>query len=67
MPKSRVIRVTPNVEQCLVELKNAVKGLPAGEAKKRANAALAYLARTFKGERQPLRGADCRPGELIIR
>jgi hypothetical protein len=67
MAKSRTIRVTPNVLNCLVELKKAVKAMPAGELKKRANAALAYLDRTFQGERQPRAGAECTEHTLIIK
>jgi hypothetical protein len=47
MAKSKTIRVTPNVQRCLEELKAAVKSLPAGDLKKRAEGALDYLSRTF--------------------
>jgi hypothetical protein len=59
MPRSRSIRVTVNLEQCLKELKAALKEMPSNEAKKRASRALAYLEKTFKGEPQPLRGSSC--------
>jgi len=59
MPKSRTIRVTPNLEQCLKELKAALKDLPVGDKKKNAVSALSYLEKTFKGEKQPLRGCGC--------
>lgn len=67
MPKSRTIRVTPNLMACLDELKKAVQELPSGERKKRAAAALGYLARTFRGEKQPLLGAGCPRDTLIIK
>lgn len=67
MPTRRTIRVTPNLMACLTELRKAVQELPAGEQKKRAMAALGYLARTFRGEQQPLRGSRCPPDTLIIK
>ena len=66
MAKSKTIRVTPNVQKCLEELKAAVKSLPAGDLKKRAEGAVNYLSRTFKGEPQPLKGRTCPGGALII-
>ena len=66
MAKSKTIRVTPNVQKCLEELKTAVKSLPAGDLKKRAEGALDYLSRTFKGDPQPLKGISCPAGKLII-
>ena len=66
MAKSRTIRVTPNVQKCLEELKAAVKSLPSGDLKKRAEGALNYLSRTFKGEPQPLKGRGCPPNKLVI-
>jgi len=67
MAKSKTIRVTPNVQKCLKELKEAVKFLPAGDLKKNAEGALNYLSRTFKGEPQPLKGRHCPAGKLIIK
>lgn len=66
MAKSKTIRVTPNVQKCLEELKAAVKTLPAGDLKKRAEGALDYLSRTFKGGPQPLSGIRCPAAKLII-
>lgn len=66
MPKSRTIRVTPNVQKCLEELKNAIKTLPPGDLKKRAEGAIDYLSRTFKGEPQPQKGSRCTAGKLFI-
>ena len=67
MAKSKTIRVTPNVQKCLKELKEAVKSLPAGDLKKNAEGALNYLSRTFKGEPQPLKGRACPHGKPIIK
>lgn len=67
MAKSKTIRVTPNVQKCLKELKATVKSLPSGDLKKRAEGALNYLSRTFKGEPQPLKGRTCPHGKLIIK
>jgi len=66
MARSRVIRVTPNVQKCLQELKSAIKTMPAGEAQKRAQQALDYLARTFAGKRQPSQGRICPHGTALI-
>lgn len=67
MAKSKTIRVTPNVQKCLEELKKAVKSLPAGDLKKNAEGALDYLSRTFKGEPQALKGRHCPYGKPIVR
>jgi len=67
MAKSKTIRVTPNVQKCLEELKAAVKTLPAGEKKKRAEGAISYLSSTFQGKPQPLKGRNCPGGGLFIR
>ena len=67
MAKSKTIRVTPNVDFCLKELKEAVKSMPEGDLKKKAQGALNYLSRTFKGEPQPAQGARCPGGRLIVR
>lgn len=66
MAKSRTIRVTPNVQKCLEELRAAVKSMTAGDKKKRAEGALDYLSRTFKGEPQPMKGRNCPPDKQII-
>lgn len=66
MARSKTIRVTPNVQKCLEELKAAVKALPAGDLKKRAEGAIRYLDKTFKGEPQPKRGKICPGGTLVI-
>jgi len=67
MAKSKTIRVTPNVQKCLEELKKAIKSLPPGDLKKRAEAALNYLSRTFKGEPQPRKGMICPVDKPIIK
>jgi hypothetical protein len=67
MAKSKTIRVTPNVQKCLEELSTAVKSLPAGEKKKRAEGAISYLSNTFKGKPQPGKGRACPGGRLFIK
>jgi hypothetical protein len=66
MAKSKTIRVTPNVDFCLKELKEAVKSMPEGNLRERAQGAVNYLSRTFKGEPQPARGAGCPGGPRKI-
>jgi hypothetical protein len=66
MAKSKTIRVTRNVQKSLEELKTAVKSLPAGDLKKRAEGAISYLSNTFKGKPQPGKGRTC-PVGLFIR
>jgi len=65
MAKSKTIRVTPNVNKSLEELKTAVKSMPAGEKKEKAEGAISYLSTTFKGKRQPGQGRSCPVGRLI--
>ena len=67
MAKSKTIRVTPNVQKCLQELKAVVKSMPSGEKKKRAEAAVTYLSSTFQGKPQPLKGRACPGGKIFIR
>jgi hypothetical protein len=67
MAKSKTIRVTPNVQKCLEELKAVVKTLPAGDKKKRAEGAITYLSQTFKGKPQPGQGRSCPGGTLLVR
>jgi hypothetical protein len=67
MAKSKTIRVTPNVQKCLEELSAAIKSLPAGEKKKRAEGAVSYLSSTFKGKPQPGKGRMCPGGRIFIR
>jgi len=66
MAKSKTIRVTPNVQKCLEELKAAVKTMPAGEKKDRAEGAISYLSSTFQGKPQPKQGVTCPGGRLFI-
>ncbi len=65
MTKSKTIRVTPNVNKSLEELKTAVKSMPAGEMKERAEGAISYLSTTFKGKPQPGQGRHCPAGRII--
>jgi len=67
MAKSKTIRVTPNVQKCLGELSSAVKSMPSGEKKTRAEGAISYLSTTFKGKPQPGKGRSCPGGKLFIR
>ncbi len=67
MAKSKTIRVTPNVQKCLDELKAVVKSLPSGDKKKRAEGVITYLSQTFKGKPQPLKGRNCPGGTLLVR
>jgi hypothetical protein len=67
MAKNRTVRVTPNLLLCLDELRAALKALPAGDLKARGRRALAYLERTFAGERQPQSKGLCPPDTSIIK
>jgi hypothetical protein len=67
MARSKMIRVTPNVQKCLEELKAAVKSMRSGTWKKRAEGAILYLDKTFKGKPQPKKGMWCPGGSPIIR
>ena len=67
MAKSKTIRVTPNVQKSLEELKAAAKSLPAGDLKKRAEGALNYLSSTFKGKPQPKKGRYCPGGSAFVK
>ena len=66
MAKSKTIRVTPNVQKCLEELKAVVKSMPSGAKKERAEAVISYLSETFKGKPQPRLGKKCPGGRIII-
>ncbi len=66
MAKSKTIRVTPHVQACLDELRAAVKSLPAGKKKERAEGAISYLSTTFKGKPQPGKGRTCPGGRIIV-
>jgi len=67
MAKSKTIRVTPNVQKSLEELKAVVKSMPGGEKKERAEGAISYLSQTFEGKPQPGKGRACPGGKLIIK
>jgi hypothetical protein len=51
----------------LEELSAAVKSMPSGPKKERAEGAISYLSTTFKGKPQPGKGRHCPGGKLIIR
>ncbi len=67
MAKSKTIRVTPNVQKCLEELKAVVKSMPSGAKKERAEGIISYLSQTFKGKPQPGKGRACPGGRPVIR
>ena len=67
MAESKTIRVTPNLKKCLDVLRAAVASLPAGKRRRQAQAALSYLARTFQGKPQPLRGRGCPVETSVIK
>ena len=67
MARSKTIRVTTNVMDCLKELNEAVKSMPDGDLKKRAQKALNYLSKTFKGEPQTMRGRHCGGPRPVVR
>jgi len=66
MAKSKTIRVTPNVQKCLEELKAVVKSMPSGAKKERAEGVISYLSETFKGKPQPKQGRTCPGGRVLI-
>ena len=67
MEKTKKIKVTPNVKKCLEILAEALKDMPPGDMKTRAEGAVGYLDRTFKGEPQPAKGESCPEGALLIK
>lgn len=67
MAKSKTVRITPNLQKCIDELKEAVNTMPSGDSKKKAEGALNYLTLAFKGEKQPLRGRECPVDKAIIK
>jgi hypothetical protein len=67
MAKSKTIRVTPNVKKSLEELKAAVKSMPEGNLKERAEGAIDYLSNTFKGKAQPGGGRICPTAKPVIK
>jgi hypothetical protein len=67
MAKNKKIKVTPNVQKCLEILVDVVKDMPSSDLKTKAQGAIDYLDRTFKGEPQPNKGRNCPQATLIIR
>jgi len=53
------ISVTKNVSYALEVLEKALKELPEGETKEKANGAIGYLLKAATGEKQPQRGQEC--------
>ena len=66
MANDKTIQVTPNVQRCLEILTEALKSLPAGDPKEKAEGAIQYLSRTFEGGPQPGGGRTCPGGSAII-
>lgn len=66
MAKSKVIRATPNLLNCLKVLKEVVKKMPAGNLKKRANFAINYMDKTFKGKPQSRALISCPRNAPIV-
>ncbi len=64
---AKKIKVTPNVQKCLEILTEIVKDLSPGDLKTKAEGAIDYLDRTFKGEPQPAKGENCPEGALLIK
>jgi hypothetical protein len=64
---AKKIKVTPNVQKCLEILGEIVKDMPSGDLKTKAEGAVDYLDRTFKGEPQPAKGESCPEGALLIK
>jgi hypothetical protein len=67
MAESKTIRVTPNLKKCLEVLKKAVASMPAGALRRKAQEALSYLAKSFAGKPQPLRGRGCPVDTSVIK
>lgn len=65
--KKITVEVTPNLQKCLEEWREALKSLAEGDLKTRAKGALDYLTNTFAGELQPMEGKSCPPGKLIVK
>jgi len=67
MAKTKKIKVTPNVKKCLDILTEALKDMPPSDLKTKAEGAVDYLDRTFKGEPQPAKGDSCPESALLIK
>jgi ADP-ribosylglycohydrolase len=64
MPKNPSVRVTADLLKALTDLKASLKELPAGEAKKTAQAALRVLNQALAGKTKPLAKVTSCPREL---
>ncbi|MCJ7610787.1 MAG: hypothetical protein MUP19_00875 [Candidatus Aminicenantes bacterium] len=67
MAKSKQIEITPKMLESLDALRQALAGLPPGESKARAEAALAHLSRSFEGPAQLKLSRQCPINTTIIR
>jgi hypothetical protein len=64
VPQNPPIRVTAELLKALADLKASLKDLPAGEAKKTAQAALRVLNGALAGKAKPLAKASSCPREM---
>lgn len=67
MARSTKVEVTPKMLEALEELRQTVSSLPAGEARARAEAAVAHLTRSFAGGAEPALERKCPPATSVIR
>ena len=66
MTDDKIIQVTPNIQECLKILKDALQAVKDPAAKEQAEGALAYLEKTAAGESQPEAGKKCPPNVRIM-
>jgi hypothetical protein len=67
MPKNKMIPVTPELLQSLADLKESIRELPEGVARKKARAALKALSLALEGKPAPLKkAASCFAGTPIL-
>jgi hypothetical protein len=67
MAQSRKVQLTPKILESLEELKKVVADLPPGEARMRAEAALAHHDQSFRGQAQLKVSRRCPVNTNIIR
>ena len=67
MAQSRQIKVTPQMLESLDALRQALAGLPAGESKDRAEAALIHLRQSFEGQAALKLNRQCPINTTVIR
>ena len=67
MTDDKIIQVTPNVQECLKILREAMEKIEDPALKPQAESALAYLERTAEGELQPEGGRFCPPDKDFVK